>query len=72
MTVLKDPRQQVPYVLATANKLLIDEIPDSTGTVNNGLEEVPAYLQAPTVITSANMTEEVIDTGYFTAEELGL
>ena len=72
MTVLKDTRlMAVPLINA------LKELPDLSGagnsTINNGAEDVPAYLVSAQLIDSmADIQKYILDTNYYTYEELGL
>jgi putative multiple sugar transport system substrate-binding protein len=73
-TVFKDTR-----VLAERASLMVDavlqgtepEIND-TSTYNNGVFTVPSYLEVPVSVDINNWEEALIDTGYYTREDLGL
>jgi putative multiple sugar transport system substrate-binding protein len=65
MTVFKDIRTLVDNVIATAKKFLAHETPLSNNTYNNGLIDVPAYSTAVVTVDQANLTVELIDSGYY-------
>ncbi len=45
------------------------EVNDTT-TYDNGVKVVPSYLLPVTSVTIDNVTEALVDTGYYTAEEI--
>jgi putative multiple sugar transport system substrate-binding protein len=47
-------------------------VPDDTETYNNGAIVVPTILCPTTVLDASNYQKIVIDSGYYTAEELGV
>lgn len=74
MTVFKDTRE-----LGDAVAKMVDEISKGeTVTVNdttsydNGKKVVPSQLLTPVVVTKDNVKETLVDTGFYTASDLGL
>ena len=55
-----------------ADAILKGEEPEvnDTETYDNGVKVVPSYLLVPVSVDIENYKEELIDTGYYTAEEL--
>ena len=50
-----------------------EEVPvNDTETYDNGVKVVPTYLSNPVSVDSDNYKEELIDTDYYTEEELGI
>jgi putative multiple sugar transport system substrate-binding protein len=45
------------------------EVNDTT-TYNNKIKVVPSYLHQSVIITKDNLIKEVVDTGYYTKEEV--
>lgn len=45
---------------------------NNTETYDNGEKVVPSYLLESTIITKDNLKAELVDTGYYTAEEVGV
>ena len=43
---------------------------NDTKTYDNGVKVVPSYLLPVTSVTKDNVTQELVDTGYYTAEEV--
>ena len=72
MTIMKDSRKLVPYIMSAVNSIINGETPLSNNDVNNGSEDVPSYLLAPVVVDSINCQVEIIDSGFYTEEDLGL
>jgi len=74
MTVWKDTR-----LLAERVALMIQQIVNGedvevndTSTYDNGVKVVPTYLIDPTVVTADNIEDTLIESGFYTAEDLGL
>lgn len=69
MTVLKDVRTLVENAFNIADKLMKGEsLP--TATHFYGENEVPAVPTAVVVVTQANLTAAIIESGYYTQEEI--
>ncbi len=69
MTVWKDVRTLVKDAIAAAVALLEGKEPNSKGSYNNGAKDVPA-IQSPVVtIDKANVKSELIDSGYYKADQ---
>jgi len=45
---------------------------NDTQTYDNGVKVVPSYLCAPIVVTIDNYKTILIDSGYYTADQLGV
>jgi putative multiple sugar transport system substrate-binding protein len=45
---------------------------NDTDTYDNDVKVVPSYLLAPVPVVKDNVKEALVDTGYWTAEDLGL
>ena len=45
------------------------EVNDTT-TYNNQVKVVPSYLHASVIITKENLIKEIVDSGYYTREEV--
>jgi putative multiple sugar transport system substrate-binding protein len=69
MTVFKDPRTRVQAAVAAAAAFMTGGTPIATTTVNNGMIDVPARLQASVTVTKANVQAALIDTGYYRASD---
>ena len=50
-------------------KLAEVEVNDTT-TYDNRVKVVPSYLHASVIITKNNLIKEVVDSGYYTREEI--
>lgn len=71
-TVFKDTRELAKKTVNMADAILNDEEPEvnDTETYDNGKKIVPSYLLIPVSVDIDNYKEELIDTGYYTEEEL--
>ncbi len=74
MTVWKDTR-----VLAQRAATMIDEIvaggePETNDneTYDNGVKVVPTYLEDPMVVTKDTVQSALVDSEFYSAEDLGL
>lgn len=74
MDVWKDTRMLGEQVAKMVDQLLKGEEVEvnDTETYDNGVKVVPSYLIEPIVVTAENAEEELVDSGFYTAEELGL
>jgi putative multiple sugar transport system substrate-binding protein len=45
---------------------------NDTETYDNGVKVVPSFLLGPVPVIADNVESALVDTGYWTAEELGL
>jgi putative multiple sugar transport system substrate-binding protein len=73
-TIFKDTRELAKVAGAMAIAVLNDEEPEvnDTETYDNQVKVVPSYLLGPVPVTKDNVKEALVDTGYWTAEEIGL
>jgi putative multiple sugar transport system substrate-binding protein len=74
MTVWKDTRtlgDQVAKMVDAIVKGGTVETND-TKTYNNGVKVVPAYLLPPVVVTKEDVKTKLVDSGFYTADKLGL
>jgi putative multiple sugar transport system substrate-binding protein len=71
-TVFKDTRTLAAQVAKMVNQFLAGETVEvnDTETYDNGVEVVPSYLLPVVSVTKDNVTQELVDTGYYTAEEV--
>ncbi len=69
MTVFKDVRFLVADSIKAAIMLLEGNTPVATGSFANGAKDVPAILTEVTVVTSANVKESLIDSGFYAASD---
>jgi putative multiple sugar transport system substrate-binding protein len=73
-TIFKDTRELAKVAAAMAVALLNGEEPEvnDTETYDNGVKVVPSYLLGPIPVVKDNVESALVDSGYWTAEELGL
>ena len=73
-TIFKDTRELAKVAAGMAVALLNGEEPEvnDTETYDNDLKVVPSYLLAPVQVVKDNVESALVDTGYWTAAELGL
>lgn len=72
MSIFKDTRTLADKVVEMVDALLSGreaEVND-TQTYDNGVKIVPTYLCSPVVVTADNYKETLIDSGYYTEEEI--
>jgi len=71
-TVYKDTRKLADVAATMVDDVLKGKKPqvNDTKTYNNGTKVVPAYLLQPVSVDKTNYTKELVDTGYYTADEL--
>jgi putative multiple sugar transport system substrate-binding protein len=71
-TVFKDTRTLAAQVAKMVNQFLAGETVEvnDTETYENGVKVVPSYLLPVVSVTKDNVTQELVDTGYYTAEEV--
>lgn len=72
-TIYKDTRQLAEVAVSMVEALLKGEEPETNdvSSYDNGVVVVPSYLLTPQVVTAENYSEVLVDSGYYTAEELG-
>lgn len=73
-TIFKDTRVLAQVAAGMAAALLEGTEPEinDTETYDNGVKIVPSYLLGPVPVIAENVESALVDTGYWTAEELGL
>ncbi|MCT9820642.1 sugar ABC transporter substrate-binding protein [Microbacterium sp. W1N] len=73
-TIFKDTRELAKVAAGMAVSVLNGEEPETndTTTYDNDVKVVPSYLLAPVPVVRDNVESALVDTGYWTAEELGL
>jgi putative multiple sugar transport system substrate-binding protein len=69
MTVLKDVRTLVSDAINAAIAYIEGDTPPETTTYDNGVTEVPARPSEVVAVDQDNVVEEIIDSGYWPAEE---
>jgi putative multiple sugar transport system substrate-binding protein len=71
-TIFKDTRELAVVAVDMAVALLNDEEPEVNNTedYDNGVKVVPSYLLDPVIVVKDNITEVLVDSGYWTEEEI--
>ncbi|HWI32338.1 MAG TPA: multiple monosaccharide ABC transporter substrate-binding protein [Microbacterium sp.] len=71
-TIFKDTRQLAQVAVDMAVALLNGEEPEVNNTkdYDNGVKVVPSFLLDPVIVVKDNITEQLVDTGYWTQEEI--
>jgi D-xylose transport system substrate-binding protein len=74
MTVFKDARKEAEKAAELAVQMAqgkeVSELTDVNGKVNNGKIDVPSVLLTPVTITKDNIDKELIESGWFTKEQV--
>ena len=73
-TVFKDTRVLAERAARMVDAVLQGTEPEinDTRTYDNGIFVVPSYLETPVSVTEENIEEVLIESGYYTREEIGL
>ena len=73
-TIFKDTRELAKVAAGMAAALLEGSEPEvnDVETYDNGVKIVPSFLLGPVPVIADNVQSALVDTGYWTAEELGL
>ncbi len=71
-TIFKDTRKLAVQAVDSAKALLEGGQPEAndTETYDNGVKVVPSFLLESDVVTSDNLTELLVDSGYYTQSEI--
>jgi putative multiple sugar transport system substrate-binding protein len=71
-TIFKDTRLLAEQAVIAAEAFLNDEEPEAndTETYDNGVKVVPSYLLPVETVTADNIQTALVDSGYWTAEEV--
>jgi putative multiple sugar transport system substrate-binding protein len=71
-TIFKDTRELAEKAVAMVTALLAGEEAEvnDTETYDNGVKVVPSYLLESIIVTKDNVTQALVDTGYYTADQL--
>mgnify|MGYP006300099359 CR=1 FL=1 len=69
MTVFKDVRTLVDDAISAAIALLEGNEPDSSGSYNNGVIDVPAIQSEVVTVDQDNVEDVLIDSGYYDASD---
>ncbi|WP_435738868.1 multiple monosaccharide ABC transporter substrate-binding protein [Cellulosimicrobium sp. PMB13] len=74
MTVWKDTRTLGDQVATMVEQIVAgDEVEvNDTETYDNGVKVVPSYLLEPQVVTADTVESALVESGFYTAEQLGL
>jgi putative multiple sugar transport system substrate-binding protein len=73
-TIFKDTRDLAAKAVEMTTAVLEGEEPEVNNTedYDNGEFVVPSYLLEPSIVVKDNIQEQLVDTEYWTAEEIGL
>jgi putative multiple sugar transport system substrate-binding protein len=71
-TIFKDTRKLGDTAAAMVDAVLTGKEPEvnDTTTYDNKVKVVPSYLHQSVIVTKDNLIKEVVDTGYYTKEEV--
>jgi putative multiple sugar transport system substrate-binding protein len=71
-TIQKDTRELAKVAVDMADAVLKGDKPEVNNTedYDNGEKVVPSYLLEPVIVTKSNYEKELIDTGYYTEDQL--
>jgi putative multiple sugar transport system substrate-binding protein len=71
-TIFKDTRELAKVTVGMIEAIANCEEPEvnDTTTYDNGVKIVPSYLLEPITVTKENVTEVLVDSGYYTQEEI--
>ena len=70
MSVFKDTRTLAAQTVAMVNDILSGNEPETNGTYDNGVMEVKAFNCTPVFADVNNYAELLLDSGYYTADQL--
>lgn len=71
-TIFKDTRELAKVTVDMITAIAADEEPEvnDTETYDNGVKVVPSYLLDPVPVTKDNVQEVLVESGYYTADEI--
>jgi putative multiple sugar transport system substrate-binding protein len=69
-TIFKDTRLLGKEAVTMVDDLLNGNEPDAPDSYNNTVKDVPTKQFPPVTVTQENLTEVVVDSGYYTQEEI--
>ncbi|MCK5933414.1 MAG: sugar ABC transporter substrate-binding protein, partial [Fulvimarina manganoxydans] len=71
-TIFKDTRELARVTVQMVNAVLEGGEPEinDTETYDNGVKVVPSYLLKPQLVTKDNIESTLVDSGYYTADQL--
>jgi putative multiple sugar transport system substrate-binding protein len=70
MSVFKDTRTLAEQTVTMVTDILSGNTPETNATYDNGVIEVPSYNCTPVFADVSNYQELLVDSGYYTAEDL--
>lgn len=72
-TIYKDTRKLADVTVKMTDALLKGTTPETNNTTdyNNGVKVVPSYLLESVIVDKTNYQKELVDSGYYTAADLG-
>ncbi len=70
MSVFKDTRILAAQTVTMVSDILAGNTPETNGTYDNKVKEVPSYNCTPLFADASNYQTLLIDSGYYTADEL--
>jgi putative multiple sugar transport system substrate-binding protein len=69
-TIFKDTRLLGKEAVTMVDDLLKGETPDAPDTYNNKVKDVPTKQFPPVTVTKDNLIEVIVDSGYYTQDEI--
>ena len=69
-TVFKDTRELAETAVRMSEAVLAGEQPTTTTTADNGVKDVPAQLLEPVSVDAGNVQQVLVDSGFYTADQL--
>ncbi len=71
-TVFKDTRELAKVTVGMVDAMMAGKEPEvnDTKTYDNGVKVVPSYLLEPVSVTAANWKQVLVDSGYYTEDQL--
>ncbi len=70
MSIFKDTRTLAARTVTIVNSILAGEEVETNSTVSNNVLDVPTYYCTPVFADANNYVALLIDSGYYTADEL--
>jgi putative multiple sugar transport system substrate-binding protein len=70
MSVFKDTRTLAARVVTMVKSLNAGDTPETNGTYPNGSLDVPTFQEDPVIVTLDNYKEMLLDSGYYTEDQL--
>lgn len=71
-TIYKDTRQLAEVAVLMGHQILQGQTPEvnDTASYDNGVKVIPSYLLSPLLVTADNYRAAVVETGYYTEDQL--